>query len=171
MYKIDIIWNDSVNKIQLIRNGQQICRSDILTPPQQITIKSTTDLDFQNPFYILYMIDPDAANPNRLHWIAANLIYDKMSQSLITNNQYSSIIAPYQPPSPPNNEVHRYIFLLFGMKHKIPYSDVEKYRHRFTRINSARSSFSPYKFSSLLKSSPSSKPIAVKFFYGSNESI
>ena len=85
-----------------IIKGQFLSKSDVYNTPT-ITLHS---LDDKNKMYTLLMIDPDAPNPEYLHWLIVNISKDK-----------NNILIPYAPPTPPSG-IHRYVFYLYEQEHE-----------------------------------------------------
>jgi phosphatidylethanolamine-binding protein (PEBP) family uncharacterized protein len=96
-------------------NNKIIHFNDFLTPLQA---KNKPDIDLQYigyNDYILIMYDPDAIVGTHWHWIAK---YD----SLLPGDT----LLNYKGPSPPDNNIHRYIFELYPANKNMSYKPFEE---------------------------------------------
>lgn len=63
-----------------------------------------------NEFFTLLIYDPDAPNPNYLHWLVINIPEEKVEQG--------ETVMTYKPPTPPSG-THRYYVVLYKQPNQL----------------------------------------------------
>ena len=93
--------------------------------PRRWTLSAPISINF-HPFiddqslFVLMMVDPDAPKPDFLHWLVINVLISRDGELRWRKEQE---FVPYYPPTPPNEETHRYFFLLYQIPKEIIHVD------------------------------------------------
>ncbi|GAB4820452.1 hypothetical protein N2152v2_007498 [Parachlorella kessleri] len=102
--------NSSSGISMAVQYDEASVRNGLLIPASQAQrMPNVTITGANNSLLTLVLVDPDALNPQFLHWLVTNIPDGDVGAGQQTT--------PYRGPAPPSGE-HRYVFLLYRQPSK-----------------------------------------------------